>query len=91
MILTRLTRNPDIVIREVDDVIFLVGPRNDGVFHLNATGAAVWRLLAEPVTKAEVAQILAGAFPDVPPDRLRDDLNTLVDDLDARGFLRKLD
>jgi hypothetical protein len=87
----RLTRNPDVVIREVDDSVFLVGPRNDGVFHLNSTGAAVWRLLAEPVSAAEAEQILVSAFPDVPPDQVREDLAALINGLDARGFLVRVD
>lgn len=83
----RLTHTPGIVLREVDDAVFLVGPRNDGVFHLNATGAAVWRLLAEPVSVTEAAQILADAFPDVAVEQLRKDVEILIGDLEARGFL----
>jgi coenzyme PQQ synthesis protein D (PqqD) len=87
----RVTRNGDVVMREVDDATFLVGPRDDGVFYLNTTGAAVWRLLAEPLDVDEMVGILTGAFPDAPVGQVRDDVAKLIEDLDGRGFLRWVD
>ena len=87
----RLKRKPDIVAREVDDSVFLVGPDDDALFHLNTTGAAIWRLLAEPVGMDEVIRTLAAAFPDLPPEDLRKDVEALVADLEAQGFLVRVD
>ena len=89
--MARLTQNPEIVVREVDDAVFLVGPGDDAVFHLNTIGAAIWRLLAQPVSIPETAQILIDAFPDIPAEQMRKDVEKLVNDLDARGFLLSAD
>ena len=87
----RLTRNPEIVVREIDDTVFLVGPGNDAVFHLNPVGAAIWRLLAEPVSEPELTQTLIDAFPHIPAAQAHSDMEKLIRDLDARGFLVKID
>ena len=73
-----LTRNPEIVAREIDDTVFLVGTGNDSVLHLNPIGAAIWKLLAE-------------AFPDLPTDKVGSDVEKLLGDLDSRGFLLRID
>ncbi len=45
----------------------------------------------EPVSAAEAEQMLVSAFPDVPPDQVREDLTSLINGLDARGFLVRVD
>ena len=87
----RLTRNPEIVAREIDDTVFLVGAGNDAVFHLNAMGSAIWRLLAEPMSEAEAVQTLLDAFPDIPAEQVRNDVEKLFRDLDSRGCLISVD
>ena len=89
--MTRMTRHPDVVTREIDDAVFLVGPDNDAVFHLNTTGAAIWRLLAEPLSASDAVATLQAAFPELPEERLQNDVDSLLDELDARGFLVRLD
>lgn len=83
----RLTRNPAVVARELDDAVFLVSPQDDAVFHLNATGAAVWRLLAEPLSVAEAVEVITSGFPDIPADRVRTDVEQLFEELRAGGFV----
>ena len=85
--MNRLTRNPATVAREIDDSVFLVGSDNDAVFHLNAIGAAIWKLLEDPISKEETIEILTGAFPDIPAEQVGKDVSKLFHDLDARGFL----
>ena len=89
--MARLTRNPEIVAREIDDTVFLVGTDNEAVFHLNAIGAAIWKLLAQPVSEAEITLTLVDAFPDIPDEKVRNDIEILFRDLDARGFLVSVD
>ena len=83
----RLKRNPDIVAREIDNTVFLVGIHNDSVFHLNMIGAAIWKLLAEPASEAETVDVLTEAFPDVPADQVRKDVKRLFRDLEQRNFV----
>jgi sensor domain CHASE-containing protein len=75
----------------IDNEIFLVRAGSEGVFHLDATGAALWRLLADPLTAAEAIAVFAAAFPDIPPERLERDVTALLADLAARGLVAALD
>jgi hypothetical protein len=83
----RLIRKPDIVARELDDSLFLVGGDNDAVFHLNAIGAAIWKLLADPISETETIEILTEAFPDMPAEQVGKDVSRLFHDLSGRGFI----
>ena len=86
-----LRRNPDIVAREIDDTVFLVGTDNESVFHLNPIGAAIWKLLAEPIAKEDVTQILVEAFPELSTEQVNNDVEKLFHDLKSRGFLHQSD
>lgn len=71
----------------IDAEVFLVKPGSEDVFYLDATGAALWRLLAEPLTAAEAVTVFAAAFPDVPRDRLERDVAALLADFSARKLV----
>lgn len=75
----------------IDNEIFLVKAGSDDVFHLDATGAALWRLLADPLTAAAATAVFAAAFPDIPAERLERDVAALLADLSARGLVDTLD
>ena len=75
--------------REVDDAVFLVKTSDESVFHLNALGGAVWRLLADATTIAEMIGVLASAFPDVSVERIEDDVTKLIRELDRRGLVAR--
>ena len=46
---SRLRRNPATVETAVDGELFLVNPDSQAIFHLDTIGAALWRLLADPI------------------------------------------
>jgi len=71
----------------VEDDLFLVMPDTQAIFHLNAVGSALWRLLAEPRTRSEAAAILSAAFPDVPPSQLNADIDRFFEHLRWGGLI----
>ena len=83
------TRNPRITERKVEDEIFLVNPESDELYHLNATGAVLWRLFAEPTSAEDALTILCEAFPDVSRDRIEADVSELIGDLVEHDLLRR--
>ncbi len=83
----RYSQNPAATEREVDDAIFLVIKGNNTVHHLNRTGAAIWRLMAEPTSIAEAVDIVHQAFPDVPVKRIETDVKTIIKGLADGGFI----
>ncbi len=85
----RYERRPGVTEREVGEAAFLVDPTTDSLYHLNATAAALWRLLAEPIDAGEAAEVLKAAFPDAPPDRVETEVAGLFADLAGRGLIRR--
>lgn len=55
---------------------------------LEEVGAAVWGLLAEPRTVAELEEALVTAY-EVAPERLREDLRPFLEQLVERGLVVK--
>lgn len=81
------SQNPQVVMRDMDDAVFLVNPDTDAIYQLNATGSAVWRLMAEPATAREAVAVLGQAFPEVPEKELATAVAELIADLVGRGLL----
>ena len=84
---SRLRRHPEIDITTLDDGTFLVDPRTQAIFHLDALGGGVWSALAEPATRDELAALLGEAFPDTPPDTIAHDLDALLAELRERDLV----
>ena len=80
-------QNPNVTARGKGDAVFLANPEDGTVFHLNATGAALWRLLEEPTSERQAATDLHIVFPDVPREQIEDDVEDLFDDLVDEGLV----
>ncbi|MBC8445518.1 MAG: PqqD family protein [Rhodospirillaceae bacterium] len=72
------TRRQGITEREIDDVIFLVNPDTDALYHLNPVGAALWRLLKDRTSGKEAADLICKAFPDADPTTVKTDIVKLM-------------
>ena len=71
----------------VDNDLFLVVPETEGIFHLNAVGTALWRLLAEPRSRDELIDLLSAAFDDVPATAIAGDVDAFLQRLRDGGLL----
>lgn len=80
--------NPDIVMRRVDDSVFLVNSDNQTLYHLNSIGAALWRLMAEPVSADEAVDTIHRAFPDMDRAQIADDIKGLIRDLAGNNLVQ---
>ena len=84
-------RNPHITEREVGDEVFLVNPDSDETYYLNVTGAALWRLLAEPTSLQDAVAILHDAFPDGDRAGIEANVAALFTDFVEHGLVTKSD
>ena len=82
----RFRRNPAIGFTVVDDETFLIEPDSQEVFYLDPVSSALWRLLEEPRTAGEMAELFAAAFPDRPVGEISRDIAAATADLLARGL-----
>jgi hypothetical protein len=80
-------RRPGAHARERDGQAFLTDAEELVIFHLNATGTAIWRLLEQPASFGEIIDIFAAGFPDRDPEELATDLSRLIRDLAASGLV----
>lgn len=81
-------RDPAAEARERGGQAFLTDAEETVIFHLNATGTALWRLLDKPAAFGELAAIFAAGFPDRDAEALASDLSRLIRDLAASGLVR---
>jgi len=84
-------RNPVILERQIDDTVFLVNPDDETIFYLNPLSAGLWRLLAETVSIAVAGSIVQDAFPDTPPDQIVEDVSKLIEDMERRRLILRVD
>lgn len=80
-------RRPDVDAREVDSELFLLDRETARIHHLNATGAAVWRLVADPIPLSEIVRVFCEAFPELTPRVHKKRLKSILDELDENELL----
>ena len=71
--------------------MLLARPEGAEVYRLDPTGAALWRLFAEPLGAAEAVAALARAFPEVAHHRIEAEVSALIADLAGRGLIERFD
>ena len=81
-----LARHAGVQFREVGDEIFLVHPDGKQIHNLNPMAAALWRLLEQPLTARDMADVVQAAFPIMAPAKVEEDVKQVVMDLLAGGF-----
>lgn len=84
----RFEQTPGVILRGLDDDLFLVKPGEEAVFHLNSVAASLWRLLERPTTMATAIDLLREAFPSADARQVKRDVRSLFNTLRADGLIR---
>ncbi len=87
----RWRQRPGLSVTLVDDDAFIVDPATDDIFHLNALGRALWKMLEQPQALAELVTTVADAFPDVPRATIDADTETFITTMVQRGLIDTVD
>ncbi len=74
-------QNKGIVIRRVDESVFLVNPEHDALYQLDGAGSIMWLALAEPLDEEAAIKLLLIAFPDAERETVTRDVRVLLEDL----------
>lgn len=85
------TQAPDVTEVVADTAAYLSDASGIGVHRLNEGSVAIWRLLEEPGTLAEVTDVLSEIFPDVPRARIEADSRTTLSQFAANRLIVPLD
>jgi len=78
-------RRDDVLWRRSLDAVILMPVGAEEPVTLPGTGAAVWDLLEEPATLAELVAILADAYDDADPAAVDHDVRALLAELERLG------
>jgi hypothetical protein len=77
--------------RRVGNSLFLAHAERGSMFRVNETVGALWKLLAEPVSRAEAVAVFLQAFPDETPERVEDLVDTMMGDLLEEDLIEPAD
>ncbi|EHK53332.1 PqqD family protein [Allomesorhizobium alhagi] len=80
-------RNPDVIAETLDGEYFLVLGDRDAIFYLNPIAGAIWKMLTEPLSKAQAVTLVRTAFPDLDRRRVRHDIRILFEEMSARKLI----
>lgn len=83
-------RTPGIDERRVGSGLFLAHPGTGSVFRANPSFAALWTALAEPLTGEELLRLFRTAFPRVGARRMREEVQTMLNDLVEAGLVERV-
>lgn len=79
---------PDVVFCPVEHGAVLLSTADEVYFSLNDVGARIWQLLPPAMrTLDQLCQALGAAYPDAPPDVIREDAEALLAELLAQGLV----
>lgn len=82
-------RNPDLIIREVENQFFLIDEEGGWIDHLNETASAIWRLLETPQSANEVIAAFRFLFPNEDVHHIKQAIRVALKDLAARDILMR--
>lgn len=86
-----LCQNPDLVVRPVDNDLFLINEEYGQIHHLNQTAAGVWRFLEAPAAVNDIVDVFSTLFPDTSKTDMKAAIRSLVKDLIEKEILIKTD
>ena len=78
--------DPDVITQLVEGETVLVHLKTNEIYALNPTATRAWDMLASGSSPDEIQEALLQDF-DVPPDQLRDEIDTLISALVEKKLL----
>jgi hypothetical protein len=73
--------------RRIGEATYVADPEGRAIKRLDPLASAVWEMLAVPFAASDLNEVLAGAFPDTPRERIADDVARLLRDMAAAGLI----
>jgi hypothetical protein len=82
----RLKINGEVFVTEFDGDLVLLSAETGTYFGIDGSGVRMWELLSDPITLAEIGEVIAAEF-DVAPERARADAFAFCTELRGRGLV----
>lgn len=71
-------RNPAVYERRYGGEVFAASADGPGLHHFDGVTTGIWNLLSEPITREEISDTLAAAFPGEPKEELTQAVNKIM-------------
>ena len=79
-------RSKNIVIRQMGDSYFLANPSDNEIYYLNEVSTAIWNLLEEPLSGADISSTIQTAFPEANSEAVIADVRKLLSEFAELGL-----
>ena len=89
--LLQLSVNEDVLYRDEGDGAFLFKPETGNLKYLNSSGKEIFLALKREKKISRVIDHLHTLYPELDPDRLQEDVNSFLKELEENGFISPLD
>jgi hypothetical protein len=83
----RYRRNAEVRATDVEGEYFLVEPKSGQIYYLDQVTSGLWRLLAEPLSREELIEAYAEAFPEQPAEQLATQVAATLEEMLASGLV----
>lgn len=80
-------QRPGAALAEIGSALYLADPEGGGIHKLNPTSAAIWEVLEEPISSAEIAGLLKDAFPDADAAMISADVAGVMERFARAGLI----
>jgi hypothetical protein len=80
-------RNSNLIVRDVDNQLFVIDEPGGQIHHLNETASAIWRLLEEPQSANDIIRTFRFLYPDENAAHIKRGLRDALSDLSDRDVL----
>jgi hypothetical protein len=77
-------------LERVDASGFLLDSRGNGIHMLDPLGLGVWKLLETPRDASSLCDVVAGAFPETPRQKVAGDIDGLLSALVGEGLVERV-
>ena len=75
----KFARHHWVTSEQIEQDLFLLDTKLDKIHSLNGTAAAVWEMLADPVSQSDLVEDFAAAYPGVSPGKIRRDIVAILE------------
>jgi hypothetical protein len=86
---TGYRRAAGLLTEQLENEIFVLDPRAGCIHALNPTASALWRLLQEPATLAELVDDFSAAFPHEPRTKLVREIKSGLTSIRGKGLIER--
>ncbi len=82
-----LHKNPDLIVRELDDELVILNPQTGFIHILNSTGKVIWHLLDELDTVDDIVAALIELYTTNNLLSIKADVHEIINDMNLKGIV----